>query len=154
MPSAGTVPRASTTGPRAAMAAKASSGGVSARTTCTPAGKDRRHTEPCLRQNSPSQLSGKALKVQQHGPSSSSSSLHPLPLSLTSALSWEGSVTALTLVLPSTDHGVKTLGGLAPYFRGHALANGYGQPWLWPASSKMPGEKPYFRDLAPHYSVL
>lgn len=42
---------------------------------------------------------------------------------------------ALTLGLPSTDHWVKTLGGLAPYFRGqaHVFANEYGQPQMWPA---------------------
>lgn len=106
-------------------------------------GSDR--TAPHSSMAKPSECSSMALRP-----------LHPPPLSLTSALTWQGSVTALTLGLPSTDHWVKTLRGLAPYFRGqaHVLANGYGQPWIWPASSKMPREKPYFRDLAPHYSVL
>lgn len=60
---------------------------------------------------------------------------------------------ALTLGLPSTDHWVKAMAGLAPYFRGqaHVFANEYGQPWMWPARGTVPGDEPHFRDSAPHY---
>jgi len=110
------------------MAAKASSGGASGRTTCTPAGKDRGHRVMWLRQNSPQELKGKALRVQQHGSSSSLPSLHPPLPSLTSALSWEGPETALTLGLPSSDHWGKIL-----FFRGqaHVLCK-----WMWPPTDK------------------
>lgn len=56
---------------------------------------------------------------------------------------WEGSETTLTLGLSSSDHWGKTLGAIAPFFRGHAhaLANGYGQPWMRLASKVMPGRR-------------
>lgn len=48
-----------------------------------------------------------------------------------------------TLGLSSSDHWEKTLGAIAPFFRGHAhaLANGYGQPWMRLASKVMPGRR-------------